>query len=276
MKVVLAETLGFCRGVKNAVDLVYSEVDRVGGENVFMEGPVIHNRILIEDLESRGVNLLKDSVDVKGKSILIRAHGVTPEVESSILDRGGKIVDGTCVIVKASQKKINKYVSEGYYIVITGDKGHPEVIGLVGQAPDSISVVSCKADILDLNLPEKTMLLSQTTFSKKEFYLIETEIKKICPTLKSLCSICGATKIRQDAVKNLVQKVEAIIVIGGLASSNTIRLHRVAAEYVPSWLVESYLDIPDEIKKYKSVGIAAGASTPNRLIKEVVDFLEQL
>lgn len=276
MKVVLAETLGYCKGVEKAVDLIYTEVEQVGGENVLMEGPVIHNRILIEDLYSKGVKLLDKCSSLQGKSVVIRAHGVTPELEKSIKDKGAKIVDGTCAIVKASQQKINKYVSEGYYIVITGDKGHPEVIGLIGQAPDSITVVSSVEDARNIEIPEKTLLLSQTTFSKPEFYKIESTIREFCPKLKSICSICGATNIRQEAVRKLANEVDAIIIVGGLTSSNTKRLKKVAMEYVPAWLVETYNDIPEEIKKYKTVGVAAGASTPSNLIKEVVDFLQSL
>lgn len=276
MKVVLAETLGFCKGVENAVDLIYKEVEKVGGNNVFMEGPIIHNRIVVEDLNSKGTMLLGNESDIKGKSVVIRAHGVSPKLEEELLAKGANIVDGTCAIVKASQNKIKKYVAEGYHIVISGDAGHPEVVGLIGQAPDSINVVSSVDDIKELTIPEKTLLISQTTFSKPEFFNIEEELKKICPTLKSICSICGATKIRQEAVKKLAKEVEAIVVIGGLKSSNTKRLQRLANEFVPAWLVETYEDIPDEIKKFNKVGVAAGASTPNNLIKEVVGYLEQL
>lgn len=276
MKVVVAETLGFCKGVETAVDLIYKEVEKVGGENVFMEGAIIHNRILIEDLNSRGVRILDDNSKINGKSVVIRAHGVTPALENELKGRGANIVDGTCAIVKASQNKINRYAKEGYHIVISGDEGHPEVIGLVGQAPNSITVVSTANDVKGLQLPGKTLLISQTTFSKPEFYKIEGELKKICPTLKSICSICGATKVRQDAVKELAKEVEAIIVIGGLKSSNTRRLQRLAEEYVPAWLVETYKDIPEEIKKFKIVGVAAGASTPYNLIEEVVNYLKHM
>lgn len=276
MKVVLADTLGFCKGVENAVDLIYKQVELSGGSSVLMEGPIIHNRVLVEDLQSKGVALLEDDRDLHGKSVVVRAHGITPQLENDLKSRGANIVDGTCAIVKASQRKIQKYVNEGYYIVITGDKGHPEVIGLIGQAPESISVVSSAQDVKSLVLPEKTLLISQTTFSKEEFYTIEGEIKKVCPTLKSLCSICGATRIRQEAVKKLAQEVEAIIVVGGLTSSNTKRLQRAAQEFVPAWLVETYKDIPVEISNYNVVGVAAGASTPNNLIDEVVKHLETI
>lgn len=276
MKVILADTLGFCKGVESAVNLIYSEVNRIGGKNVLMEGPVIHNRILIEDLESKGVQILNNESDIKDKSVVIRAHGVTPALETSLIKKGARIVDGTCAIVKASQNKIKKYVSEGYYVVITGDQGHPEVIGLIGQAPESIVVISSVEDLEGIILPEKTLLVSQTTFSKPEFYKIESEIKKICPTLKSICTICGATKIRQEAVKKLAREVDAIVIVGGLTSSNTKRLKRVAEEYVPAWLVETYRDIPEEVKKYEVVGVTAGASTPSNIIEEVVDALRLL
>ncbi len=276
MKVVLAETLGFCGGVKKAVDLMYSTVSEFGGKSVLMEGPIIHNRLVIEDLGEKGSHLLSDSDDIVGKKVVVRAHGITPEVEKSIISRGGEIVDGTCPIVISSQIKIKKYVDDGFFIVLAGDKGHAEVIGLVGQAPDDIFVVARKEDLDGMSFPKKTLYMSQTTFSKPEFYEIESELKKICPTLKTLCTICGATKQRQDAVVRLAQEVEAVIVVGGLTSSNTKRLKIAAEKFVPTWLIECESDIPDDIKKFGIVGVTAGASTPDNVINAVVEKLKIL
>ncbi len=274
MRVILAETLGFCGGVKKAVDLIYSELKSTDGSNIYMEGPIIHNNSVISDLESKGVSLLTDDKDLNGKKILIRAHGITPLVHSSIKQRGGEIVDGTCPIVKASQVKIKKFVNDGYFVVIAGDKGHAEVIGLVGQAPEKCIVVANKTDLDSHTYPQKTMLLSQTTFSKPEFLEIEQALKVICPTLTSLNTICGATKQRQDAVIELAAKVEAIIVVGGLTSSNTKRLKTAVDRLVPTWLIEDFKGIPVEIKKYSIVGVTGGASTPDSVITEVIKELE--
>lgn len=274
MKVVLAETLGFCGGVRRAVDKIYKTLDETSGEKIFMEGPIIHNNSVIKDLESKGVSLLGDSIDLSDKKVVIRAHGVTPALESGIKERGGEIVDGTCPIVKASQIKIQKFVADGYFVVISGDKGHAEVIGLVGQAPNDTCVVAKPEDLEQYSFPEKTLLISQTTFSKPEFYRIEEALKVLCPTLKSLCTICGATKERQDAVIDLADRVEAIIVVGGRTSSNTKRLKKAVEEKVPTWLIEDVTELPEEIKKFNTVGVTAGASTPDNIIKEVVDQLE--
>lgn len=274
MKVILAETLGFCGGVKKAVDLIYSELDHTDGADIYMEGPIIHNNSVITDLESKGVSLLNDNKDLKGKKVLIRAHGITPLVESSINGRGGEIIDGTCPIVKASQVKIKNFVNDGYFIVIAGDKGHAEVIGLVGQAPEKCVVVANKSDIECNTYPEKTMLLSQTTFSKPEFLEIEQALRVVCPTLTSLNTICGATRQRQDAVIKLADKVEAIIVVGGLTSSNTKRLKTAVSKLVPTWLIEDYNGIPVEIKKYSVVGVTGGASTPDNVLSNVIKELE--
>jgi len=279
MKVILADTLGFCKGVETAVNLIYKEIENTGGENVLMEGPIIHNRLVVEDLNNKGVKLLKDDfnpTDVKGKKVVIRAHGISPLLEEKIQSFGGVVIDGTCAIVKTSQKKIKEYVRLGYFIVVTGDKGHPEVVGLVGQAPEKILVITKTDDIDGFNFPEKTLLISQTTFSKKEFYKIEEKLKEKCPTLTSICSICGATNRRQTAVTKLVSQIDALVVVGGLTSSNTLRLKKAGEEHVPTYLVESYMDIPEEIRKYKIVGVAAGASTPSNLIKEVVNYLESI
>lgn len=273
MKVILAETLGFCGGVSKAVNLIYSELDKDNDAEIFMEGPIIHNRSVIEDLESRGVRLLKENSNIIGHKVIVRAHGITPEVQNSIKNRGAEVVDGTCPIVKASQTKIKKFSSIGYFTVIAGDKGHAEVIGLVGQASGNCLVVAKISDIDGNYFPEKTILISQTTFSKSEFFEIEGVLKKKCPTLKTLCTICGATKERQDAVIELAKKVEAIIVVGGITSSNTKRLKIAVENLVPTWLIEDDEGLPEEIKNYSIVGVTGGASTPDNIIKKVVEKL---
>lgn len=276
MKVVLAKTLGYCAGVKKAVDKMYSTLDKTKGSNIVMDGPIIHNRSVVEDLADKGVQLLKDSADIAGKKVVIRAHGITPKAEEIIINKGGELVDGTCPIVKASHKKIKKYYDDGFFVVISGDKGHAEVIGLVGYASDRSVVVANKEDLKNYSYPEKTLLISQTTFSKPEYLEIESELKKMCPTLKSLCTICNATKDRQDAVKELAKDVDAIIIVGGLNSSNTKRLKKLAEEFVPAWLIEDKKGIPEAIKKYKLVGVSAGASTPDYVIEEVVKELGKI
>lgn len=276
MKVILAETFGFCGGVRRAVDKIYKTLETTSGDSVFMEGPIIHNSSVIRDLESKGVKLLDSDENLESKKVVVRAHGITPALEQRIKDRGGDIIDGTCPIVKASQIKIRKFVDDGYFVVISGDKGHAEVIGLVGQAPENTCVVAKTEDLQLYNFPEKTLLISQTTFSKPEFYKIEEELKKLCPTLKSLCTICGATKERQDAVIQLAEKVEAIVVVGGRTSSNTKRLKRAVEDRVPTWLIEDVTELPDEIREYKTVGVTAGASTPDNIIDEVVEALKSI
>lgn len=276
MKVILADTLGFCGGVRKAVDLIYSNINKFGGSNVIMNGPIIHNDTVIADLNNKGVKLLDDDGSIKGKKVVVRAHGVTPLEEQSIIDRGGEVIDGTCPIVKSSQKKIHEHYLDGYFIVITGDRGHAEVIGLVGQAPNNSMVAGSVSDLEGYTFPEKTLLISQTTFSKPEFFKIESCLKRICPTLKSLCTICGATKKRQDAVIKLAELVDCIVVVGSIASSNTKRLKKSCEEIVPTWLIESEKDIPASIIKFNSVGVSAGASTPDDVIQSVVDRLKSL
>lgn len=274
MKVVLADTLGFCKGVKKAVDLIYRELENTEGSKILMEGPIIHNKSVITDLQSKGVSLYRETCDPHGKKVVVRAHGIPPVVEKDIIAKGGEIVDGTCPIVKASQLKIRKYRDEGFFIVIAGDKGHAEVIGLVGQAPESSIVVADENDIKNHTYPEKTLLISQTTFSKPEFNLIKEVLIKLCPTAVVLNTICNATKLRQDAVIALADKVDAIIVVGGLTSSNTKRLKTAVENIVPTWLIEDYTTIPADIKKYKTVGITAGASTPDWVIEGVIRELK--
>lgn len=276
MKVIIADTLGFCGGVRKAVDLIYSNVNKFGGSNVVMNGPIIHNETVISDLNSKGVKLLNDGESIRDKKVVVRAHGITPLEEQSIENRGGEVVDGTCPIVKSSQKKIREHYLNGYFIVITGDKGHAEVIGLVGQAPDNSMVAGSTADLDGHVFPEKTLLISQTTFSKPEFYKIEADLKRICPTLKSLCTICGATKKRQDAIKKLAGQVDCIVVVGSVASSNTKRLKMACEKYVPTWLIETDKDIPADIAEFDSVGVSAGASTPDEVIQDVVDKLKSV
>ncbi|OQY37143.1 MAG: 4-hydroxy-3-methylbut-2-enyl diphosphate reductase [Spirochaetaceae bacterium 4572_7] len=276
MEVILAETLGFCGGVKKAVNLMYKTVKNSNNTLIYMEGPIIHNRIVIEELEEKGVQLLNKDHDIKGAKVVVRAHGVSPEVHEDIINRGAEVVDGTCPIVLASQIQISKHAADGYFVVIAGDKGHAEVIGLVGHAKDRVLVVGSVEDLKGYTFPLKTLLISQTTFSKPEFYKIEEALKRVCPSLKSLCTICGATKERQDAVITLAKKVDALIVVGGLTSSNTKRLKLAAQQYTDTWLIESAADIPKEIVNYSVVGVSAGASTPDSVISEVVEKLKSL
>lgn len=276
MKVVLANTLGFCGGVRKAVNKIYSELENTDGNNIFMEGPIIHNNSVIDDLESKGVRLLNEADNIIGKKVVVRAHGITPGLEHDIKKRGGYIVDGTCPIVKASQNKIKQYAMDGYFIVISGDKGHAEVIGLVGQAPENSIVVASSKDLQGHLYPEKTLLISQTTFSRPEFEEIEKHLKSLCPTIISLCTICDATKKRQDSVIELSNQVDAIIVVGGLTSSNTKRLKTAAQEFVPTWLIEDAEGIPLEIYNFEVVGVTAGASTPDWVIEKVLDTLNKI
>jgi (E)-4-hydroxy-3-methyl-but-2-enyl pyrophosphate reductase (IPP and DMAPP forming) len=279
MKIILAQTAGFCMGVRRAVDSALEHAGKSPGGVVTL-GPLIHNNQTIEMLKERKVATLDESRPIPPQStILIRAHGVAPDVEKSYKNIGLPIVDGTCPKVKTVHKVIEKYKDMGYAIVITGDEGHAEVIGLQGYAGDAGHLVHFPADVDRLPHFEKLCLVSQTTFDKITFDEVAQRIKDRYAHSDVVIkkTICSATDQRQNETRELAARVDAMIVVGGKNSANTNRLVRIAEEVCPGHV--QHVEIESEIKweplQYcKTVGITAGASTPNWMIRRVVEHLE--
>jgi 4-hydroxy-3-methylbut-2-enyl diphosphate reductase len=247
-------------------------------------GPLIHNPRVLEDLQQQGVQTLETSdtsADLHEAVVIIRAHGVTPRQERQLVEQGSRLVDATCLRVKASQMKAKALAESGYALFLAGEKHHGELIGIQGYAPDCLLVenveeAAASAATLYANTPAaKTALLGQTTISVDEYSLIAQAIRRYFPNLEVIDTICGATRDRQNALKELCHLVDAIIVAGGQNSANTQRLFAIArAAGKAAWLVESAAELPDTLTAYQSIGLSAGASTPDKVIDEIEQALQ--
>ncbi|MFN3568033.1 MAG: 4-hydroxy-3-methylbut-2-enyl diphosphate reductase [Caldimicrobium sp.] len=275
MQIKIARKAGFCMGVRRAVNLVLKALKNEKA-HLYTYGPLIHNPQTLELLSFLGVRVIKNlKEEVPNGVCVIRAHGVPPH-EKALLEKKHKIIDGTCPRVLKVQALAQKAASQGRSVIIIGDKEHAEVKGILGYCQGRGYVVNSLKDIEDLPPLEDYLILSQTTQEEEIFDLLSKEILKRYPGGEVINTICNATEVRQKEVKRLCKECEAIIVIGGKFSANTKRLAQVAeAEGKKVYLIERPEELPiEEIKKLNTVGITAGASTPNWLINEVVDKLK--
>lgn len=282
MKVILADVLGYCMGVRRAVEMAADSLKNCGSKKVYSFGPLIHNRIALENLAKKGLSVLKNeeiSSVGNGSLVIIRAHGVPPEILEKLSDSGCQILNATCPKVMASQKNAEKYAKLGYTVILAGDSNHGEVAGISGYAGKKFVLVQNKDEAEKMSpLPddEKAVLLCQTTFSKEEFSQIVEKLSKKIKNLKVLDTICSATKERQDALKRICPDVDGILVVGGKNSANTKRLLQIAEENCgKAALIETAEEIPEDFFELDSVGITAGASTPNSVIERVVAALKK-
>ncbi|MFP4015249.1 MAG: 4-hydroxy-3-methylbut-2-enyl diphosphate reductase [Chitinispirillaceae bacterium] len=278
MKIIVARTAGFCMGVKRAVDqaLEHSENQK---DTIYTLGPLIHNKQTIEMLSQRGVSTMDESNPPgEPSTILIRAHGVPPELPEQYRKMGHEIIDGTCPKVKTVHKVIERFRKQGYQIIITGDEGHAEVIGLLGYAGDNGKLIQSPEDVTNLPDYEKICLVSQTTFDRTLFDAIAEKIRERFSDSEVIVrkTICSATDQRQAETEKLAGAVDALIVVGGKNSANTQRLAKISRECgTPTQAVETEGEIDwESISKCSTVGVTAGASTPNWMIKRVCDYLQ--
>jgi 4-hydroxy-3-methylbut-2-enyl diphosphate reductase len=286
MKVLRAKVLGFCMGVRRAVELAEGEVDAPRpGQKYATLGPLIHNPQVLDSLKKKGLEIL-DEKDLAGSlentTVIIRAHGVSPGLEAELRGRGARVLDATCPKVKANQLKARSLAAGGYRIFLAGEENHGEVAGIRGYVAEAGAGACCfvagnaaeakeAAKKLYREAPEaKTALIGQSTISPEEYLAIGEAIKAFFPRLNIADTICGATRDRQEALRELCGQVEAVVVAGGKHSANTRRLLAIArAQGKPCWLAERAEDLPPEIKTYERVGICAGASTPDDVINDI-------
>ena len=272
MGIKVAKTAGFCYGVKRAVDNVYKAIDE--GERIATLGAIIHNRQVIEDLAFKGVYAYDTPEQIpQDCTVVIRAHGVGKSVYDAL--EGRKVIDLTCPFVSKIHKIVKKHYDEGYQIVIVGDANHPEVIGINGWCENSAVVIYGKNAEIDESLANKRLcVVAQTTINKEIFGEIVQNIKKACNLPLIFDTICSATKDRQTEAMELSQESECMIVVGGKESSNTRKLYEICKRNCPeSYHIETCEEIPR--KRYKKIGITAGASTPGRIIEEVIKAMSE-
>lgn len=277
MNVELAKTAGFCFGVKRAVDTVYQQIEQYRGEKIFTYGPIIHNEEVIKDLRSHGVEVLNDEEELKTADadvVVIRSHGVAKYIYDILEERGITCVDATCPFVKKIHKIVAEKSAEGSYIVIVGNSEHPEVQGIRGWAGEQVTVVQTPEDAERFELPDKDQkvcIVAQTTFNYNKFKELVEIISKKRYDIVVLNTICNATKERQTEARQIAARVDAMVVIGDKRSSNTQKLFEICKEEcLNTYYIQTLDDLDiNQLRSVESVGITAGASTPNNIIEEV-------
>ena len=277
MNVELAKTAGFCFGVKRAVDTVYQQIEQYRGEKIFTYGPIIHNEEVIKDLRSHGVEVLNDEEELKTADadvVVIRSHGVAKYIYDIMEERGITCVDATCPFVKKIHKIVAEKSTEGAYIVIVGNGEHPEVQGIRGWAGEQVTVVQTPEDAERFELPDKDQkvcIVAQTTFNYNKFKELVEIISKKRYDIVVLNTICNATKERQTEARQIAARVDAMVVIGDKRSSNTQKLFEICKEEcLNTYYIQTLDDLDiNQLRSVESVGITAGASTPNKIIEEV-------
>lgn len=278
MEILVAKTAGFCFGVDKAVSKVYELLGKDSG-SIYTLGPVIHNEQVVSQLKARGVQVI-NNVEETGTSgeIVIRAHGVVPEVYEEIKEKGLNLVDATCPYVKKIHKLVREKSEEGCTIIIVGDKEHPEVKGIKGWAGSNTYIVNSIEDInLIENKGQKICVVAQTTITNEKWVTLTRYIEEKFTNVEKFDTICSATNQRQLEAMEIAGQVDLMIVIGGSESSNTQKLYDICRKYCRETIkIEMPSELPlVDINKYKKVGITAGASTPEWIIKEVIEKMSE-
>jgi len=281
MGVKLAETAGFCMGVRRAVDLVLDKARKLGPGTIYTYGPLIHNPQTVALLEKRGilpVASLDEVPDGRETTLVIRSHGISPEERRKIKAKGVTVVDATCPKVARVQAIIKKYAARGYALVIVGDEGHPEVTALLGFTAGRGLVVGTKEAAELLPPAERLVIVAQTTQDQDRYEEITQIIKKKSPQALVFDTICDSTEKRQKEVKNLAVQMDAMVIVGGANSANTRRLAEIAEHQgTPTFYVETAEGLKDHpVGLYSNIGISAGASTPNWIIDRVVNDITSI
>ena len=278
MQVLLANEYGFCFGVERAVEMVEQAVG--AGDTVRALGPLIHNEQEMQRLAHEGVTTISDPIQIKrGETAVIRAHGVTPEVQRALEEIASKVVDATCPFVTRVQKLAARAAAEDRHVIIVGSPEHPEMIGVKGYAPDHAFVIRDESEIAGLPWLRKPLVVSQTTIKAKTFFDTAEAIRSHTDDeVQIVNTICSATRDRQEAARALAGMVDAFYIIGGRHSSNSVKLLGVCKEQCEkSFLIETEDEInANDLIGVENVGVTAGASTPNWLIHKVVKHLEEI
>ena len=274
MKIIVAEYAGFCFGVKRAIEMAE---DAAKKGQVFSLGPLIHNPQEIRRLRERGVETLTDHEIPENSQVLIRTHGVGPIIYEKLAQGKNIIIDATCPYVQKAQHLAKQAWEEGFQVIILGDKNHPEVKGIKEWTNNTALVVAGAHDLAGLPLAPKVAVLAQTTEKEEKYNDLVEYLQERVPLVKVLNTICFATRQRQDAIKELAKTTDIMIVVGGKESSNTTKLWEICEKTgVPSYLIEDAREVkPEWFSNKKIAGIAAGASTPQWIIEEVIKTMEE-
>ncbi|KAF0156948.1 MAG: 4-hydroxy-3-methylbut-2-enyl diphosphate reductase [Syntrophaceae bacterium] len=280
MEIKLAKTAGFCMGVRRAVDAALDVVQHEMGRRIYTYGPLIHNPQTIELLKNRGITAINHIEDIPDKNqavLIIRAHGIAPDEREKIKESGVKIIDATCPKVSYVQTIIKKHTAMHYTVIIAGDREHPEVDGLWGYSEGQGLIVSTLSDADKLPAMEKVCIVAQTTQDTDHYAHIVQKIQEKNPQAVVFNTICSSTERRQEEIITLAAEMDALFVVGGKNSANTRRLADLAQKQnTPTFHIETAEEIKNiDLTPYKSIGVSAGASTPNWIIDQVMDNLAE-
>lgn len=280
MKVILANPRGFCAGVNMAIECL-EEVIRIFGSNIYVYHEIVHNKHVVNRFTEQGVVFVDSVSDVPESSILVfSAHGVSPVIRQEARDRNIRTIDATCPLVTKVHTEAIKYANAGYNIILIGHEGHDEVIGTMGEAPESITLIETPEEVeaLDFSEGDKLAYLTQTTLSVDEAGRVIESLTKKFPYIESppKADICYATTNRQEAVSELVQQVDLVLVLGSQNSSNSKRLMEIGKSAKnKAYLIDGVSELlPEWLEGCETILITAGASAPEVVVQELVQHLE--
>ena len=294
MEIIVGKTAGFCYGVQSAVSKAGEYVKTNNDRKVYCLGELVHNKQVTNELEEQGLEFIENVNDISNKenntTVIIRAHGEPKSTYETLRKKNITILDLTCPNVQSIHNVVEKYIKNDYYILLIGQKDHPEVIGTYGFCDDNCSIIENRDDIelayeaLIKNKINKVLIVAQTTFGLQKFNEYVEEIKTWCNqnniTLDVKNTICNATKQRQEETDSISKQVDFMIIIGGKNSSNTKKLFDISSKNCQKVvMIETYKDLEndiDRIKTAKSIGIMAGASTPQKSIEGVKEYLKKI
>jgi 4-hydroxy-3-methylbut-2-enyl diphosphate reductase len=280
-KIILLRPRGFCAGVVRAIDVVKIALNMYGAP-IYVRKEIVHNRHVVEELRALGAIFVEelDEVPVAAR-VIFSAHGVSPEVRTQARQRNLKVIDATCPLVTKVHLEAVKFARKGFTIVLIGHKDHDEVIGTLGEAPESTALVSTVEDVdrLEVTDPERVSFITQTTLSLDETRDIVERLKEKFTRIQGPAAqdICYATENRQVAVKAVVPLCELLLVVGSQNSSNSRRLVEVCEKMgVPAYLVDDLTEVQQQwLENIQTVALTAGASAPENLVQQLVEFLQQ-
>jgi len=278
MKIEIAAHAVYCYGVKRAFDLIRREVPHDADGKTYTLGPIIHNPQAVEALRrERGIRPVKDLDEISHGTVIVRTHGLPPQILDNARRKGMTIVDATCPHVTAAHQRAQELVEDGYKLIILGERNHPEVVGILAHAQGKGTVVEEAGELVSLHRLDRVGLVVQTTQEVEKLAEVAARLSSKCQELKIYNTICSATVDRQSAARELARRADVMVVVGGKNSGNTRRLaHVCERERKPTYHVEAARDLePEWFDGAALVGVTAGASTPGFVLREVVERLEE-
>ena len=276
MKIIVAKDIGYCYGVKDAIDVVV-ETSINSSDLIQTYGPLIHNPRTIQELKDKyNITSISEVSELKANILAIRAHGIPPKVLNSFLDKDIKVIDATCPFVRNTQKLAHQLMIDGYFVIILGKRKHPEVVGIAGHVENNCLIVEKEEDLKSLTRKKKIGIVFQSTITIDDAGHLIPMIIEFAKEIKIHKTICGVTIKRQQEAKDIANQVDFMIVIGGKNSSNTTKLAQICEkEGVKTAQVESPHDIKElDFSNVNSVGVTTGTSTPKDAIDEILEEIK--